>query len=99
MDRRSFFLTLAGGLAATAVVGAVASEAEAKPVAAAPAQDSSLIDAVAKSGTEAETPKDMQYYYYRRPRPYYRPRPRVYYRPVYRRRCWRNRWGRLVCSY
>ena len=96
MDRRSFFLALAGGLAATAVSGIVASEAEAMPVSAAsPVAAKTNAEAVAEA-VMGEQPEEMQYYYYRRPRRYYY-RPRPIYRP--RRRCWYNRWGRMVCAY
>lgn len=101
MDRRSFIMTLIGGMAAASLGGvAVAEAAQVKPVPGplpepAKANDVKADDQIAADTKEAldQTEADFsQYYYYRRrPRYYRRPvvvyrRPRYYGRPRYYRR-------------
>jgi hypothetical protein len=98
VDRRSFIMTLIGGMAAASLGGvAVAEAAQGKPVPGplpepAKADDVKADDQIAADTTQALDKADAefsQYYYYRRrPRYYRRPvvvyrRPRYYARPRY----------------
>ncbi|WP_439574962.1 hypothetical protein [Phreatobacter sp.] len=89
LHRRSFLAAAAGGLA----VAAIASRAEAAP---APTPMTEVSDAPRTVGdlrqSLAGEPREMQYYYYRRPRRYYYRRPRMV------RRCWWTNYGR-VCRW
>lgn len=107
VDRRSFIMSLIGGMAVASLGGLAAAEAaqpatrpEAKPEPA-PANDVEAVTAEVKDGLDKAEADYSQYYYYRRrpryyarPRYYYRPRPRYYYRPRYyaRPRYYRRRY-------
>jgi len=92
MDRRTFFLSLAGGAVAAGALGSSAAMA-------APASASAA--AVPAAGQ----PLEMQwgYGYGHRRRRWHRPyRPYGFYGPRPwgpRRRCWINRWGERVCRF
>jgi hypothetical protein len=98
VDRRSFIMTLIGGMAAASLGGvAVAEAAQVKPVpspAPEPARADDQIAAGTKEALDQTEAEFSQYYYYRRrPRYYRRPvvvyrRPRYYGRPRYYRRRW-----------
>ncbi len=104
MDRRSFLMTLVGGLAAASLGGIAAVEA-AQPARPAkregtPSEEPEAVTAEMREALDKADAEFSQYYYYRRPRyryyrrPYYLPRyyyrPRYYHRPryYYRRRYW-----------
>lgn len=100
MDRRSFIMTLIGGMAAASIGGVAAVEA-AQPKAVpvpdpTPARDDEAVTAEVKDALDKTDAEFSQYYYYRRPRYVrrYYARPRYYYRPryyrprYYRRRYW-----------
>ena len=91
MDRRSFLMTLIGGMTAASLGGMAV--AEAAPVQPAPqptpepAQSEEVAAATQEGLDKADAEYSQYYYYRRRPRYYARPRyyrrPRVYYRPRY----------------
>jgi len=86
VDRRSFIMTLIGGMAAASIGGiAVAEAAQPKPGSLPnplPAGDDEAILAKAKEELDKTDAEFSQYYYYRR-RPRYYARPRYYVRPRY----------------
>lgn len=86
MDRRSFIMALAGGLAAAGTGGiAAAQAAQPRPVPAPGPQREEVASELAE-GID-QTDAEFSQYYYRRPR-YYRRRyyrPRYYVRPRYYR--------------
>lgn len=91
MDRRSFLMTLVGGLAAAGMGGIAAAEAAQPKLAplpdAEPNKGEEAVTAEMKEALDKTDAEFSQYYYYRRPRYYARPRyyvrPRYYYRPRY----------------
>jgi hypothetical protein len=92
MDRRTFFLSLAGGAVAVGALGTTAATAAPAAAAAAPAAGAPL----EMQWGYGYGPRRRFYRPYRPYRPYgfYGPRP---FRPV--RRCWINRWGERVCRF
>lgn len=99
MDRRSFIMTLIGGMTVASLGSVAVAEAaapKAAPVAGPtpePAKPDEQVTADMKDALDKSDAEFSQYYYYRRrpryyarPRYYYRPRPRYYYRPRYYRR-------------
>jgi hypothetical protein len=97
MDRRSFLISLLGGMAAAGLGGAAVAQAAAPVTAPEPAalpaggSDEPVSEAMAEGLDKADTEFSQYYYYRRRPRYYARPRyyrpryyrPRAYYRPRY----------------
>jgi hypothetical protein len=86
VDRRSFIMTLIGGMAAASIGGVAVAEA-AQPKSAplpdpAPAKDGEAVAPELKDALDKTDAEFSQYYYRRRPRYYARPR---YYRPRYYR--------------
>jgi hypothetical protein len=87
VDRRSFIMTLIGGMAAASIGGVAVAEA-AQPKSApfpdpAPAKDGEAVAPEMKDALDKTDAEFSQYYYRRRPR--YYARPRYYYRPRYYR--------------
>lgn len=96
VDRRSFIMTLIGGIAAASLGGAAVAEAAQPKIAPAPqpepaAADDKLAAATSEALDTNEAEFSQYYYYRRRPRYYRRPvvvyrrRPRYYARPRYYR--------------
>lgn len=97
MDRRSFLMTLLGGMTAASMGGLAAAQAATPTPVPEPAHvpevpEEQVPDTVAQGLDEAETEFSRYHYYRRRPRYYARPRyyrpryyrrPRAYYRPRY----------------
>lgn len=97
VDRRSFIMTLIGGMAAASLGGIAVAQAAQPALVPAPAPEPAKGDdqiaADAKEALDETQAEFSQYYYYRRrPRYYRRPvvvyrrRPRFYARPRYYRR-------------
>jgi len=101
VNRRSFMMTLLGGMAAASVSGIAAVEAAQPKLAPVPAPEPAKtgdqIAADMKDGLDNAETEFSQYYYRRRPRyygrpRYYRPRPRVFVRRRYYGRPRYRRW-------
>lgn len=96
MDRRSFIMTLIGGMTVASLGSVVVAEAAAPKITSVtgptpePAKPDQDVSAEMRDALDKGDAEFSQYYYYRRrpryyarPRYYYRPRPRYYYRPRY----------------
>lgn len=87
MDRRSFVLSLFGGLAAASVGGATLAQAASPKRDAVPAAPTGKVDAALKTQLDELDTEFTQYHGHRRHRPpVHRRRPPVVHRPIHRGR-------------